>query len=89
MPGGSSNSKEIAPSTSELVLDSKVVSKLVMSSFVMMQLGERQFRDGTRRPVYRDDGGRQFVLDDDGGPVNGVSLHPDEYHEPVVIELPS
>jgi hypothetical protein len=31
-----------------------------------MQLGERQFTDGTTRPVYRSDDDRQFVLDDDG-----------------------
>jgi hypothetical protein len=43
----------------------------------------------TTRPVYRDDTGRQYVLDDDGEPVYGVWLHLDEYQEPVVIELPS
>lgn len=26
---------------------------------------ERQFTDGTTRPVYRSDDGRQYVLDDD------------------------
>jgi hypothetical protein len=54
-----------------------------------MQLGERQFADGTTRPVYRDDDGRQFVFDDDGEPVYGTWLHPDEYKEPMVLRLPS
>jgi hypothetical protein len=31
--------------------------------------------------------GRQFVLDDDGEPVYGEWLHPDEYSEPLVLEL--
>ncbi|HEV8061374.1 MAG TPA: hypothetical protein VGP68_15960 [Gemmataceae bacterium] len=44
-----------------------------------MQLGERQFTEGTTRPVYRDDDGRQYVLDDEGEPVYSVWLHPDEY----------
>ena len=51
--------------------------------------------DATRRtpihgrhhaPVYRSDDGRQFVLDDDGEPVYGVWLHPDEYQEPILLE---
>ena len=53
-----------------------------------MQLGKRQFTDGTTRPVYWHDG-RQFVLDDDGEPVYGTWVHPDEYCEPIVIELPA
>jgi hypothetical protein len=53
-----------------------------------MQLGERQFTDGTARPVFRSFDGRRFVLDDDGEPVYGVWLHPDEYREPVVLKLP-
>jgi hypothetical protein len=44
-----------------------------------MQLGQRQFSDATSRPVYRSDDGRPYVLDDDGEPVYGVWLHPDEY----------
>jgi hypothetical protein len=40
----------------------------------------------TTRPVYRSDEGRRFVLDDDGEPVYGVWLHPDEYSEPLIIE---
>jgi hypothetical protein len=36
-----------------------------------LQLSERQFTDGTTRPVYRHDDGRQFVLDD-GEPVYGI-----------------
>lgn len=52
-----------------------------------MQLGNRPFTRGTTRPVYRCDGGRQYVIDDDDAPVYGVWLHPEEYSEPVVIEL--
>jgi hypothetical protein len=33
-----------------------------------MQLGERQFTDGTTRPVYRSDDGCQYFPDDDGEP---------------------
>jgi hypothetical protein len=33
-----------------------------------IQLGERQFTDGTTRPGIREDNGRQFVLDYDGKP---------------------
>jgi hypothetical protein len=52
-----------------------------------MQLGDRQFMDGTSRPIYRSNHGRQYVLEDKGEPVYGVWLPPDEYQEPVVIEL--
>ena len=51
-----------------------------------MQLGESQFTDATTRPIYRDGDGRQFILDEDGEPVYGVWLHPDEYQEPVALE---
>jgi hypothetical protein len=54
-----------------------------------MQLGERQFTGGTTRPVYRDDNGRQCVLDYEGEPVYGEWLHPDEYQEPTAFELPT
>lgn len=54
-----------------------------------MVLGERQFTDGTTRTVYRSDDGRQDVHDDDGDPVSGTWLHPDEYSEPVVIQVHS
>jgi hypothetical protein len=54
-----------------------------------MQLGEREFVDRTIRPVWRDDDGRQYVLDDDGETVFGVWLHPDEYQEPIIIEQPA
>ena len=37
-----------------------------------MQLSERQLTDGSTRPVYRDDDGRQYVLDGDGEPGRGV-----------------
>jgi hypothetical protein len=51
-----------------------------------MQFGERHFTDCTTRPIYRSDDGRQYVLDD-GEPVYGVWLHPDEYSKVVAIEL--
>jgi hypothetical protein len=54
-----------------------------------VQLGERRFTDGTARPVYRSGADRQCVLDDNGEPVYGVWLHPDDYQESVVFELPS
>jgi hypothetical protein len=54
-----------------------------------MQLGERQFTDGTTRPDIRDEDGRQFVLDDYGEPVYGVWHHSDEYQEPVVLFGPA
>jgi len=50
-----------------------------------MQLGERQFTDGTTQPVYRSDDCRQFALDDEGEPVYGTWLHPDAYQEPIVL----
>ena len=52
-----------------------------------MQLGERHFTDGTTCPVYRSGNRRQYVLDDDGEPVYGVWLHPDEYREPIEVEF--
>jgi hypothetical protein len=39
------------------------------------------------RPVYRSADGRQFVLDDGGESVYGVWPPPDEYSEPIAIEL--
>jgi hypothetical protein len=48
---------------------------------------ERQFTDGSTRPVNCSDDGRQFVLDNTGEPVYGTWLHPDEYQEPIVAEL--
>ena len=52
-----------------------------------MNLPLHRFTDGATRVVYPDLRG-QYVLDEDGQPVYGVWLHPDEYQEPVVIELP-
>jgi hypothetical protein len=37
------------------------------------------------RPVHRSDDVCQYVLDDEGEPVYGTGLHPDEYQEPVVL----
>ncbi len=54
-----------------------------------MPLGERQFTDGTTRPIYRSDDGRQYVLDDEGEPGYGVWLNPDEYSEPHSLSRPS
>lgn len=31
----------------------------------------REFVDGSRRDVYQDDDGRQFVIDDDGEAIHG------------------
>lgn len=39
-----------------------------------MQLGERQFTDGSTQPVFRSDDGRQFVRDDDGEAVYGSAM---------------
>jgi hypothetical protein len=50
-----------------------------------MKLGERQFTDGTTRPVYGSDGGLQLVLDHDGEQGYGVWPLPDEYCEPVIL----
>jgi hypothetical protein len=52
-----------------------------------VQLGERLITDGTTRPVYRSDDGRQFVLDDDGERVYCVWLGPDGYSEPIMLAL--
>ena len=41
-------------------------------------LGERPFTDGVVRQVFRDESGRQFVLDDTGDKVFGVWLAPEE-----------
>jgi hypothetical protein len=35
-------------------------------------IGEREFTDGVTRPVFEDDEGQQYVLDDDGVPVRGL-----------------
>jgi hypothetical protein len=44
-----------------------------------MRLGEFLFVDGCTQAVYSSDDGRQYVLDDDGEPVYGVWLNPDEH----------
>jgi hypothetical protein len=46
-----------------------------------VQLGERQFTDGTTRLVYRSEDGRQYILDDDGEPVYRVWLYLDTLGE--------
>jgi hypothetical protein len=53
-----------------------------------MQLAERQFTDGTTRPVCRADDGRQYVLDDESETVYGTWLYPDEYQEPIGLPGP-
>ena len=55
----------------------------------MMQTGSIPGGQRVSRPVHRLDDWRQFVLDNDGEPVYGIWLHPDEYQEPIVFELPS
>jgi hypothetical protein len=57
------------------------------STLSSMNIPLRLFTDGTARVVYTDLRGR-YVLDDDGQPVYGMWLHPDEYIEPVVLDLP-
>lgn len=37
-----------------------------------------EFVDGTRRPVYEESPGRQYVLDDDGNRVCGIWFIPPE-----------
>lgn len=41
-------------------------------------LGTVRFVDGVERPVYVDDDGRQFVLDDEKSPVHGAWIYVDE-----------
>ena len=41
-------------------------------------IGYRSFVDGTTRPVWRETDGRQFVIDDDGQPVYGTWIYPDD-----------
>jgi hypothetical protein len=56
------------------------------------RIGHREFVDGTRRPIYRDEQG-QYVLDDDGERVYGVWLIPEvgSYELPLIVaaRLPS
>lgn len=51
-----------------------------------MHIGDRDFVDGIRRPVYLDDDGRQYVLDD-GQRVYGVWLTPvmEPAAEPIIL----
>jgi hypothetical protein len=51
-------------------------------------IGVRLFTDGITRKIYRYPTGRQYVLGDDGRPIYGVWVHPDEYNEPVIVEEP-
>jgi hypothetical protein len=41
-----------------------------------LPIGYRRFTDGTTRPIFRDQAGREYVLEDDGQPVHGVWLDP-------------
>ena len=53
----------------------------------MSPIGHRDFTDGTRRPVYADPDGRQYVIGDDGERVYGTwLLEHDGADEPVIIE---
>jgi hypothetical protein len=48
----------------------------------------RQFVDGSLRPVY-DNGGRQYVINDDGDRVYGVFYIPgDETQFPLIVRTP-
>ena len=47
-------------------------------------IGHCQFADGAMRPIY-DDGQRQYVNDDDGYPVYGVWIIPEEEPTPPLI----
>jgi hypothetical protein len=51
-----------------------------------MHIGDRDFVDGIRRPVYLDDDGRQYVYDD-GQRVYGVWLPPvmEPADEPIIL----
>jgi len=71
--------------TAAATLDA-LISTEASESGKAMQLGERQFTDGTTRPVYRSSVGRLFLLDDDGELVYLVWLHPDKYQEPVIFD---
>jgi len=50
-------------------------------------IGERDFTDGTRRPVFLDADGRQFVSDE-GQPVFGVWLLTDDVltEAPIIVD---
>jgi len=41
-----------------------------------LPIGYRRFTDGITRPVFREQDGRQFVIDGDGQRVHGVWLDP-------------
>ena len=43
------------------------------------------FTDGIPRPVFRDAGGRQYILDEEGQPVYGVWVYIDE---PEIVNRP-
>jgi hypothetical protein len=48
-------------------------------------IGQCQFADSAMRPIH-DDGRRQYVIDDDGYPVYGVWLIPeDEPDLPLIV----
>jgi hypothetical protein len=49
-------------------------------------IGHCQFADGAMRSIY-DDGQRQYVIDDDGYPVYGVWLIPEEEPDLPLIVL--
>jgi hypothetical protein len=50
-------------------------------------IGQREFVDGTTRPIYQDAEG-QYVLDDDGKRVYGFWLMPElgSYELPLVVD---
>ena len=48
------------------------------------RLGEIELVDGSRRPVFEEPGGRQYVVDDNGERVYGVWIIPPDAEEPIV-----
>ena len=53
----------------------------------MMDLPFLRFTEGATRLVYTDRRG-QYVLDDQGEPVYGTWLHPDEYQDASQLSVP-
>jgi hypothetical protein len=52
-----------------------------------MLIGSRDFTDGRTRQVILDSDHRQYVLDDDGEPIYGTWLPPDDYDEPIILRV--
>ena len=49
-------------------------------------IGYRVFTDKANRPIFQEESGRQYVMDDDGNRVYGVWLMPeDEPDLPIIV----